>query len=173
MDEPSFYVFSYGSNLLLERIQERIKSVKIINKYCLKGYRLVFNKAGVDESAKANIEETGNDDDFVWGVIHEIDYDEKPILDKHETLGQGYELICFRLYINGAYKTIHTYIVNDDHYIIKGKPFNWYLDYVIKGAKQNQFPEDYIAELMKVESENDGNTSRRLKNEKILNRTNG
>jgi gamma-glutamylcyclotransferase len=168
MEKTSYHVFSYGSNLVFERIRDRIKSVKVIAKYNLIGYRLVFNKAGVDGSAKANIEETDREEDSVWGVVHEMDYAEKPILDKHETLGHGYQLICFRLNINGGIKTIHTYIVNENRFILHGKPFDWYLNFVIAGAKQNNFPHDYIAKLKKVDSEYDQNTERRKKNMDIL-----
>jgi hypothetical protein len=64
--ERPFYVFSYDSNLLFERIQDRIKSKKAIFSYSLKRYGLAFNKAGVDGSAKANIEETGNDRQYIY-----------------------------------------------------------------------------------------------------------
>jgi hypothetical protein len=170
MSKEPFYVFSYGSNLLFERIHARIHSVEVISTFPLDRFRLVFNKKGVDGSAKANIEETGNARDRVWGVIHAMDYQKKPILDMHETLGRGYQLICFRQKINGSLKVIHTYIVNEDRYIMSGKPFHWYLKFVIAGAKQNDFPESYIAKLASIDTKFDRDQYRRARNEDILRR---
>jgi hypothetical protein len=168
MIENPFYVFSYGSNLLFERIRERIKSVRIVRKYNLRGYRLVFNKASEDGSVKANIEESNDPNDSVWGIIHQFDRREKFILDWHETLGYGYQLICFQVKLNGNTKTVHTYIVNESRFIKKGRPYSWYLKLVITGALQNQFPETYIDRLATSPSVEDGNSERREKNEKII-----
>ena len=168
MNEKYFYVFSYGSNLLFERIQDRVKSVQNVMKYQLDGYRLLFNKASEDGSVKANIEETSNSGDFVLGMIHMIKYKEKPILDKYETLGHGYQLICFRLLIRDEIKTVHTYIANEERFTRIGKPYRWYLDLIIAGAKQNRFPNRYITELLSIETEKDRNDSRRRRNREIL-----
>ena len=164
----SFYVFSYGSNLLFERINERIKSVKIIGKYKLRGYRLVFNKASEDGSVKANIEESSDPNDSVWGIIHKFDRKEKFILDWHETLGYGYQLICFRIKLNGKSETVHTYIVNETRFKKKGRPYSWYLKLVIAGAVQNQFPKAYINKLTSIITNADSNQNRCLKNERII-----
>ena len=168
MSGKSFYVFSYGSNLLFERISDRIKSVKIIRKYNLKGYRLVFNKASEDGSVKANIEESSDPKDSVWGIIHKFDRKEKFILDWHETLGYGYQLICFRILLNGNSETVHTYIVNETRFKKKGRPYSWYLKLVVSGAIQNQFPKAYINKLMSITTDADGNLDRCLKNERII-----
>lgn len=167
MIEKSFNVFSYGSNLLFERIKERIKSVEIVRKYNLHGYRLTFNKASEDGSVKANIEESSDPEDSVWGMIHKFDRKEKFILDWHETLGYGYQLICFQVKLNGNTETVHTYIVNESRFIKKGRPYSWYLKLVIAGAIQNQFPEAYINKLLAIASDIDKNSDRREKNERI------
>jgi hypothetical protein len=169
MNENPFYVFSYGSNLLIERISERIKSVEIVSRYNLQGYRLIFNKASEDGSVKANIEESPEPEDSVWGIIHQFDRKEKFILDWHETLGYGYQLICFQVKLNGYTETVHTYMVNESRFKKIGKPYSWYLKLVIAGAIQNQFPEAYINKLKAIKSVHDANADRRLKNERIIN----
>jgi len=168
MIRKQFYVYSYGSNLLFERISKRIDSVKIVAKHNFPGYRLIFDKASEDGSVKANVEETNNPLDSIWGIIHKIDYREKFILDWHETLGYGYQLICFQLEINGNVETVHTYIVNESRYNKIGKPYSWYLNLVIAGAIQNKFPKPYISKLRALDSENDMNLNRRKENEKVL-----
>jgi hypothetical protein len=168
MIEKPFNVFSYGSNLLFERIKERIKSVVVVSKYNLQGHRLTFNKASEDGSVKANIEESSDPKDSVWGIIHQFDRKEKFILDWHETLGYGYQLICFQLKLNGKTEVVHTYIVNESRFEKAGRPYSWYLKLVIAGARQNQFPEAYISKLMAIKTDPDGNLNRRLRNERIL-----
>jgi len=106
--------------------------------------------------------------DSVWGVVHKLDYKEKFILDWHETLGYGYQLICFQVEIDGNMETIHTYIVNESRYMKIGKPYTWYLNLVIAGAIQNQFPKHYVSKLKALDSENDMNLNRRKENEKVL-----
>jgi len=168
MSEKQFYVFSYGSNLLFERISDRIDSVEFVCVYNISGYRLIFNKASEDGSVKANIEESKNPMDSVWGVIHKLDFKEKFILDWHETLGYGYQLICFQDEINGNMETLHTYAVNESRYTKNGRPYTWYLKFVIAGAIQNQLPKNYISMLLAIDSEKDVNIKRRRKNERIL-----
>ena len=172
MIEKPFNVFSYGSNLLFERIKERIKSVEIVTKYNLQGHRLTFNKASEDGSVKANIEESSDPEDSVWGIIHKFDRKEKFILDWHETLGYGYQLICFQVKLHGNTETVHTYMVNESRFKKIGKPYSWYLKLVITGAIQNRFPEAYINKLMAIKTDPDRNLNRRLKNERIISGTN-
>ncbi len=168
MNNKSFYVFSYGSNLLLERIKARIDSVEVVTTHKFEGYRIVFNKKSVDGSTKANLKYTGNADDFVLGVIHRIDANDKAALDLYEGLGFGYESREFKVQLNGEAKGIHFYIATDDQHLRDGRPYSWYHDFVVAGAKQNGFPVAYISALEEVETVKDGNGEREEINQKIL-----
>lgn len=84
------YVFSYGSNMLNARINDRITSYQFYSIGYIKGYSLRFYKLSKDTSGKANIFFTGNNEDLVSGVLGEINDEDKPILDKYEGLGMGY-----------------------------------------------------------------------------------
>jgi hypothetical protein len=48
------------------------------------------------------------------------------------------------------------------------KPYHWYKQLVLAGARYHQFPESYISYLEEVESINDPDNTRRLSNEGIL-----
>ena len=61
--KDGLFIFSYGSNLLTERIRRRVGYVESFGRYRLSGYRLVFNKPGADGSAKANLSQTNDPDD--------------------------------------------------------------------------------------------------------------
>lgn len=84
-------IFAYGSNMNLNRLTQRVPSaVKFCNVF-LPGYKLVCNKVSKkDGSAKANIIKTDNLAELVWGVLFNINSNEKPLLDKAEGLGKGY-----------------------------------------------------------------------------------
>ena len=101
-------IFCYGSNMSTDRITERCSSSTFISIAKVKGYKLLFNKISKDKSGKANLIYTG-DDSLVWGVIFDISEDQKPILDKAEGLGKGYneyklqsqyyfthDIVCFK-----------------------------------------------------------------------------
>jgi gamma-glutamylcyclotransferase (GGCT)/AIG2-like uncharacterized protein YtfP len=72
-----------------ERITERCSSSRFISRAKVKGYKLTFNKRSKDKSGKANLVYTG-DKSLVWGVIFDISENQKPLLDKAEGLGKGY-----------------------------------------------------------------------------------
>jgi hypothetical protein len=145
-----FYFFSYGSNLLFERIKERLPSVEIIQPYHLFGYNLIFNKSSKDGSTKANLQKTDNLSDFVWRVVQRIDITEKSSLDRAEGLGNGYNLNSFKLEIDGQVQDIHFFIATDRKYLKEGNPYDWYLDYVVKGAIENNFPIAHIKQLLSI-----------------------
>lgn len=145
--ESYFYFFSFGSNLLIERIKARTPSVEVVQTFSLSGYRILFNKESNDGSTKTNIERTGNASDSALGIIHRIDMEEKRKLDEDEA---GYhtedQLVVLD---NGDEITLNYYIANKDR-ITTGKPYDWYMDYVIMGAIQNEFPQAYIQQLLSV-----------------------
>ncbi|MEO6966600.1 MAG: gamma-glutamylcyclotransferase family protein [Acidobacteriaceae bacterium] len=62
--------FAYGSNMNPERMFGRIKSALPNRVARLSGYRLVFNKRSVDGTAKANIERSSQEADFVLGCVY-------------------------------------------------------------------------------------------------------
>ena len=168
MADKFFYIFSYGSNLYLNRIFNRTKSVVVIDTHELIGFKLTFNKKSSDGSNKANITETEDPNDSVWGVIHRLDLSEKLILDQYEGLGYGYNYQKFSLSIKGDEKTIHSYMATDQQYLEKGEPYQWYLNFVIAGTIENGFPESYTNKLKSLLSKKDSNENRTTQNHAIL-----
>lgn len=172
MADSDVYIFSYGSNLLFQRIRERVASVTVTGKYLLRGYSLVFNKQSIDGSSKANILKTDNSSDAVWGVIHKISEADKPILDEYEALGKGYDHMTFELEVAGIAHTIYAYVATEPQYLAQGQPYDWYFDFVIEGAIENDFPADYIDKLRNFQSKVDTNQKRSQKNQGLLLRSN-
>ncbi len=83
--------FAYGSNMLTARLRERVPSAAAIGIGRLVGHALRWDKrSGRDRSGKCDAEATGRQEDVVWGVLFELDPDEKLALDRAEGLGVGY-----------------------------------------------------------------------------------
>ena len=144
-------IFCYGSNMNTERITERCSSSRFISRAKVNGYKLLFNKRSKDKSGKANLIYTG-DKSLVWGVIFDISEDQKPILDKAEGLGKGYDEYKL-IVINDLGEEIECvcYIATDEKYLDNNlKPYDWYKEYCLIGAKQHNLPEDYILTLESV-----------------------
>lgn len=74
--------FAYGSNMLSTRLAARVEvtvamGVAVLDRKCL-----VFNKPGIDRSAKANI--VDSPPYKVWGVLYQIPSASWPQLDSFE-----------------------------------------------------------------------------------------
>ena len=144
-------IFCYGSNMNTERITERCSSSRFISRAKVNGYKLLFNKRSKDKSGKANLIYTG-DKSSVWGVIFDISEDQKPLLDKAEGLGKGYDEYKL-IVINDLGEEIECvcYIATDEKYLDNNlKPYDWYKEYCLIGAKQHNLPDDYILTIESV-----------------------
>ncbi|WP_299403806.1 gamma-glutamylcyclotransferase family protein [Acaryochloris sp. IP29b_bin.148] len=154
----SVHYFAYGSNLYRARLQQRVPSATVISQGQLLGYRLRFNKIGLDGSGKGNIEATGCSEDSVWGAIFQLDPTELPALDRAESLGVGYARHPLKVVTPQGNITAFTYIA-----LLKDNalsPFHWYKAYVVVGAMNQGLPTAYIHGLRAVLSVPDPDAQR-------------
>lgn len=148
LKENQVSYFAYGSNLCSARLQQRVPSANFICPGKLGGYRLRFNKIGLDGSGKGNIQQTECVEDVVWGGVFEIDRSEMASLDSAESLGVGYHHQHLNVLTPQGQITALTYIamLKDDHL----RPFHWYKAYIVQGALACGLPEAYIQQLKGV-----------------------
>ncbi len=152
----------------LNRLKNRVPSAVKISNGFIEGFSLEFSKASKDSSGKATVIKTNNKKDLVWGVLFEINKKEKPQLDKAEGLNFGYDESVIEVNDGKEFHKAQIYIANDKS-IDKGLiPYNWYKAFITEGAKENRLPVDYVRELESLNSEQDENDERRIKNENIL-----
>ena len=143
--------FSYGSNMSIKRIQQRIPLATLVSIATLPGHRLLFHKIGQDSSAKCDACETGQTADSVIGVVFEISESDKKCLDRFEGLGHGYDDKTVHLIgTDGLRLQATTYYATKINASLK--PFHWYKNHVVRGAAENGFPEAYIETIINVES---------------------
>lgn len=139
---------AYGSNLHPLRLACRTPSARLAGTVELHGWALKFNKLSHrDGSGKCHIVPTGEDDDRVHAAVYTLSADEKPVLDQIEGLFHGYSE--HRIHTE-AYGEAFVYI-GEPHAVAKPvKPFDWYRELVLVGARYHRFPPDYLETIQKT-----------------------
>jgi hypothetical protein len=93
----------------------------------------------------------------VLGVVYAISRAEKPTLDLKEGLGNGYEekivsVVALAANDGRGMQAFMYYATNIDPLL---KPFRWYKEHVLQGARENDFPHQYVQRIARVESIDD------------------
>ena len=129
----------------------------------LTGYVLKFHKRSVvDESAKCNAYATGLSDDEVYGVVFNIDAQERFSLDAAE----GHTQI--EIVTEISVLTAFTYTA-DPRFIDDGLAvLAWYKQYVIEGAKRYVLPTSYIRMLEDIDAVRDDDRRRARRHVYVL-----
>lgn len=153
--------FAYGSNMSSRRLQARVPSATLLDIGELRGHRLAFHKfSHVDFSAKCDAYATGDPADSVIGVLYELHANEKPLLDSIEGVGNGYEEK--RVTVDTGASAIAAYLYSATHIDPDVKPFSWYKEHVMRGAREHELPDDYLNFLEHFESIADPQRDRHL-----------
>ena len=140
-----FIYFAYGSNMSTRRLRERTSSAKPLGIAQLFEHRLIFHKIGRDGSAKCDIHNTGRACDLFWGVLFKISTDERYLLDRAEGLNRGYGYKTVRVKSNETVIEAGAYYAT--HIDVSLRPFDWYLNFVLKGAEEHGLPNSYLNSL--------------------------
>jgi gamma-glutamylcyclotransferase len=151
--------FAYGSNMSTPRLGARLDFVEYVDLAELAGHRLAFHKAGWDGSAKCDAFCTGAPEDTVIGVVFRIDVHEKPALDRIEGLGAGYDLKQVRVTARLGGK-LDAFLYQATHIDRALRPYAWYKQHVLHGARENDLPADYIRRIEAVDSIDDPDVGR-------------
>ncbi|SFD58420.1 gamma-glutamylcyclotransferase family protein [Pseudoalteromonas denitrificans] len=151
--------FAYGSNMSLVRLQQRTPSAKLCGCFKLVAHSLRFHKVGQDGSGKCDAFYTADNSDYILGALFEIDDIEKPMLDKVEGLGFGYDEKQVSLSSDKAQEVIAClYIATNIDPMLK--PYSWYKNHVLIGAKESGLPSNYIQKITLIENIEDSNKKR-------------
>ena len=160
-EEQHFVCFAYGSNMLIKKLRSRCPSAEKIGMCKIKKHNLKFHKVSKDHSGKCDCELTQIEADEVYGVLFRIPKSEEKKLDEAEGLGNGYAKKKIDVTtIEEGKDTAVMYCATDEAKDPNKKPYVWYLNQVIEGAKENCLPDDYIAKIRKVAADKDHNLVR-------------
>ncbi|MFC1827578.1 gamma-glutamylcyclotransferase family protein [Thermodesulfobacteriota bacterium] len=164
--------FSYGSNMSSRRLLERAPSATFLSIGTLKEHKLRFHKKSKDGSGKCDAVHTANRDDCVMGVVFAMSASDKKELDQKECLGFGYEEKTVTVLLeNGDRIEASTYCTPKVSTLTRHKlrlrggikknavetdaalnPYSWYKEHVLRGARENNLPHDYISIIEKIKS---------------------
>ena len=146
----------------LPRLRDRIPSAKSQGVYLLTHHKLCFHKVSRDGSAKCDALETQVITDQIHGVLYHIDEDEKQLLDQIEGLGQGYKDKLVEL-TGGSGNSVQAIMYYATHINAGLRPYNWYKQHVLMGARQAQLPSAYVLDIEAVTSIEDPDIDRTLR----------
>ncbi len=156
-------VFSYGSNMSTKRLEERVGKVELIGTGQLYHHQLRLHKESTDRSAKADAFYTGQEHDYLWGVLHHLKAGQKAQLDKFENLGFSYfeKKAEVQTMEDEKYEAIF-YVAANQFINPKIKPYEWYMNFIVKGALEHQLPAKYINLLQSIPFTTDPDQERRI-----------
>ncbi|AZZ90602.1 gamma-glutamylcyclotransferase [Hahella sp. KA22] len=156
---PHFDYFAYGSNMSLLRLRGRTPSARFLCTGRLTGYQLRFHKVGKDGTAKCDIFHTGSYEDVVYGGLFKINAQDRHALDLAEGAGKGYDPTDLWITTeSGALVQALTYVATLTD--VNLRPFDWYLEHVLRGAEALQLPRHYIESLRAIQPMADSDTDR-------------
>lgn len=141
--------------MLSKRIRERVPSARFICTAKLCHHQLRLHKIGADNSAKADCFETESTDDYIFGVVFNIDADEKSRLDAAEGLGYGYDEKIVKLEIHGKtpkQRHVDAFTYFATHINPDLLPTLEYKNYVLSGAKEHNLPPGYVQAIVDVKA---------------------
>lgn len=160
--------FSYGSNMLVERIRKRCASAKVYGKAQIENYSINFSKRSIDGSGKATLStDTGG---LVYGVVFELHENELAKLDQAEGAGNGYHRHnSFMVRMDGSQEQLRvaTYIADPIYICHSLRPYDWYVRLVVAGAQQHKLPFEYIEEIKRLPSDADPELNRKSRLEAL------
>jgi cation transport regulator ChaC len=143
----------------LQRLLARAPSAKFLSIATLKEYRLQFHKKSEDGSGKCDAEHTADQNDCVMGVVFAMSPADKEKLDRKECHGFGYiEKTVTVTLENGDRIKASTYCAVETDAGLK--PYTWYKEHVLQGARENNLPHEYISIIEKIESQPDPDMNR-------------
>ena len=151
--------FAYGSNMSVRRMQRRIPSASALTTATLDRHRLAFHKVGRDGSAKCDVLATPGSDELVQGVLYRMAPQHKTDLDAHEGLGRGYAEK--RVAVTRTDGTqCDAFLYHATHIDAALKPFRWYREHVLRGAREHGLPAAYVARILAIEVVEDPDADR-------------
>jgi hypothetical protein len=158
----TYLYFAYGSNMLSKRLQapDRAPSAEVVSVASISDYRLTFDKQSRG-SGKCDMEYTGKGTDQVYGVIYRIAKTDEVALDRAEGRGYGYDKVDREFVVYGQTLVAATYLATKKDASLL--PFDWYKEHVVRGAREQGLPAEYIRQIEATPSQQDPDQERASK----------
>lgn len=161
---PPVVYFAYGSNLCVHRLGRRAPGLVTLGVACLEGFDLRWHKRGTDGSGKCSIVRSPARSATVYGALFLIPGASMDRLDQVEGLGTGYAKTTVRVRATSGTVGAHTYVAAPTHVDDSLRPFEWYRELVVSGARALSLPKSYVEELHGIETWKDEDRTRARRN---------
>ncbi len=163
----TLHYLAYGSNLHPLRLRERVPSAELLGVVPLSGREVVFHKISPDGSSKCDLVESGRRA-LAFGALYAMDRGHLDALDRFEGLGSGYDRRDFPLMFRGRALRPFTYRASPTHVNPALKPFDWYRDIVVAGARFFDLPAWYHRNLAEAPAQADPDPERQTTHAALL-----
>ncbi len=160
--------FAYGSNMLTERLQDRVPSAEPVAAATLPGRTLRFHKRSRDGSGKCNLVSASEDSAVVHGVLFDVAPDDLSALDEAEHRGRGYERCRVHPHAPDQSVEAFAYVAQPAYIDDALRPYDWYRAVVTAGAHQHDLPPAYRRHLESVRTYPDPDEERRTQYRSLL-----
>ena len=148
------------------RVEERVGRCARLGAASLAGWRLAFHKRGADGSGKCAASFTGNPGDRLWGVLDRLTDDQMGELDRYE---QAYDRRTVEVNFDEGTVRAVLYVARASRIDPKLRPYHWYKELVLAGARELGLPRGYVGAIEAVSSFPDPCRERADRNRAILN----
>jgi len=138
------FYFAYGSNLLRRRLEARIGPVDGDPRIAVaRGFELRFHKRSRDGSGKADahVLEGGE----VVGALYRVSEEQIAILDNFEN---GYRRRPLTVSNDAGDLTAWSYFAKTAFVDSALRPFDWYVELILEGARSLGLPGSYLDALL-------------------------
>ena len=160
--------FAYGSNMLNERLKQRVRDAQPLGTASAFGRRLCFHKVSSDLSGKCDIPLTKDNLDIVYGVLFDVPESQILQLDEAEGVGHGYERTSINVMsADNILVSAPVYLDTTDAIDSKLVPYDWYLYLVVTGARHHKLPTTYISSFERIVTMPDPNPNRKTRLEAL------
>lgn len=150
------YYLAYGSNLHPDRLHARVGQCRKVANIKLPNYSLVFNKRSCDGSAKCSL--SSDEEKTAYGVLYAVTNQQMLTLDGFEG-GSGYFKTQWPCKVGDQVYAAQLYMVSHAH-ITMLPPYDWYVEYVVRGAQFHAFPTNYVQYLKSINAVKDNDAVR-------------
>ena len=127
----NIYYFAYGTNLNKKKFLRRYKDSKIIKKYYLNNYQIVFRTRYKVPDLQRNFKSV------VPGIIYEINKKIEKKLDKYD----DYPNMYIKKYFKYKKKRVMFYSIKNKTSV--KKPNGYYFKIMMEGYRQNNFKKSF------------------------------
>jgi len=157
---------AYGSNMSSARIEARLGPCRCLGTASLLAHALRFHKRGRDGSGKCDAYFTGDDGDVVHGVLYEIGLGQAERLDGIE--GSDYRRGTLTVRTGAGMLESYAYLALPSAIESALRPYPWYREFVLAGAREAGLPAAYVAAIDSVATIPDPDTMREAANARVL-----